>query len=233
MTVIKGKFVGPIRDKIMQDFDYQFWSPEEMTSDNASCARRIARGGWAEERLGNRGCDFPIGPRNTWSNAAYVGAAGAILTQDHSAPAIVMAGSLTILGVGSALYHGYKTLWANKLDHVGMYLTFGSLAVHGYGQYQYTAAAMLITGILLAVLFTYTGIRVSLDVQMGVLLWFSLLPAVLKGNHWMAAAAFGWYIAAFIVWQLDKKDQPITGKWGHALWHKMTAVALCLTYLAQ
>lgn len=232
MTIVKGKFAEVILARTEDDFKKVLWDVTEM-NDDASCARKIARGGWAEERLGTGSCDFPIGPRNTWSNAAYVGAAGFILTQDRSASALVMAGALTTLGVGSALYHGYKTLWANKLDHVGMYLTFGALAVHGYGQYPHTPVAMAVTGVALAGLFTYTGIRVTLDVQVGLLLWFSLMPTVLKGNYWMAAAAFGWYIAGYIVWQLDKQDQPITGKWGHALWHILTSVAIGLTFLAQ
>ncbi|MGD9525041.1 MAG: hypothetical protein AB7P61_07600 [Gemmatimonadales bacterium] len=197
----------------------------------ADCAHLRARGGWSEDACLGR-CSFPIGPRNTWSNAAYVLAGVVVVLLDRTLAGWVMAGSLVMLGLGSGLYHGFKTLWANRLDHVGMYLTFGALAVHASApRHPVTPWLMLVTGVALAVLLSYVIPRVSLDLQMGMLLWFSMIPAVLLGSASLALLSFGVFLAAYLCWQLDK-HRALLRLWGHALWHILTAAAIAMMYLA-
>jgi hypothetical protein len=202
-------------------------------TDSATCARLQNRGGWAEDRALRR-CGFPIGPRNTWSNAAYVAAGFALLWADRTPPTVVMCAALVMLGIGSGLYHGAKTKWANKLDHVGMYLVFGGLVAHGVDPaHPYTPALMLVTGVLLAGLFSYTGIKVSLDIQMGLLLYLSSLPGVLLGNWAELAWGYGLFLTAFLAWHLDLRRSKLVGLWGHAVWHVLTALAIGAIYLSQ
>ena len=198
-----------------------------------SCDHLIRRGGWAEEALLGS-CTPPIGPRNTWSNLAYVAVAAILLAfLGYTPQTAVVAFALTVLGIGSGLYHAYKTIWANRLDHVGMYLVFGALSVYGLlGRHPAAPMLMVVTGILLAGLFTYTGIKASLDIQMGVLFYFTMLPAFVFGDAKLAGAALALFLLGFGAWQLDKRRSPWVGLWGHALWHILTAPAIGLMYLA-
>ena len=197
-----------------------------------SCARLQARGGWAEDALEQR-CGWPIAPRNTWSNLAYPLAGAYLVSVDPSRSAWVLAVALAVLGVGSALYHGLKTRWANKLDWVGMYLVFGSLGIHGIDPANPgTPAAMIVTAVLVAGLFSYVVPNVSLEVQMGVLLWFSAVPGVLAGHSAQVALGMGAFVVAFGAWHADRR-RFVVGKWGHALWHILTAFAIPTIFLAQ
>lgn len=179
-------------------------------------------------------CSVPIGPRNTWSNLAYIAVAAILLYFLGTTPqTVVVSVALGVLGIGSGLYHAYKTVWANRLDHVGMYLVFGALSVYGIlGRHPAAPYLMVITGLLLAGLFTYTGIKASLDIQMGVLFYFTMIPAFVFGDAKLAGVALALFLLGFGAWQLDKIRSPITGLWGHAWWHILTAPAIGLMYLA-
>lgn len=198
-----------------------------------SCSKLQTRGGWAEDAAEGR-CSFPIGPRNTWSNLAYPAVAVALLGVWTDPGTIVMAVALTVLGIGSGLYHGFKTRWANKLDWCGMYLVFGALSVHSFHPGNpNTWMAMALTGVLLAVLFSYVvANKVNLDVQMGLLLWFSALPVVLHGHIALVGTSMALFVAAFVCWELDLARH-LVGRWGHALWHILTALAIGSMYAAQ
>jgi len=198
-----------------------------------SCADRQLRGGWLEGALAD-GCEFPIEPRNTWSNLAYP-LAGWIFYFNHgSATAWALALALTALGVGSALYHGLKTRWANKLDLFGIYWVFGALLVHGMAPYApATPWVMGVAGFVLAALLVYAIPAVNLDLQVGILLGFSTIAACLNGSWQLALAALGVYLLGFGAWNIDKSHQTWLGLWGHAIWHVLTAIAVPLTFLAQ
>ena len=189
------------------------------------------RGHWAEDRLAGR-CTFPIGPWNTWSNGAYLLSGGALIAKEQTSAAWVMGGSLIALGIGSGLYHGFKTLWANRLDWTGMYLVFGALAVHGMAPHHPLIPwAMLLTGALLAALLAYVVPNVSLEIQMGVLVWFAALPVVLHGHGLLLIIPMSLLVIAYGAWHLDQRGW--SGRWGHALWHVLTAFALALLFWAQ
>jgi hypothetical protein len=196
------------------------------------CSRLRSRGGWAEDLMGDR-CSFPIGPWNTWSNVAYLLAGCYIWGWDRSLAGIVMGWSLVILGVGSLLYHGFKTVETNKMDRAGMYLVFGALSIHALPATEWTPWVMLLTGILLAVLFNYVLNNVNLDVQMGVLFYYTLAAGLMYGDRELSLQSFGVFCGALLAWQMDKRGSKWVGKYGHALWHCLTALAIPMMYLAQ
>jgi len=187
--------------------------------DPAECARRVARGGWAEDLALHR-CRFPIGPRNTFSNAGYF-LAGLILwaqTGDLLMPAALLA-----LAAGSFWYHGFKTIIGNDADWFGMYactmvLVFQRL--HALGWMPVLMALAVLTAWAIA------GIRVDNFVG-GV----ALICGVLPPWHWMNFAGLGLAGIGYICWQLDKRRSPLIGLWGHAAWHVLTGFGLMLLYL--
>jgi hypothetical protein len=196
-----------------------------------SCETRQRRGNWFEDLLANR-CEFPIGPLNTWSNLAYLVAAAFVIRRPLELADLWMAISLVALGIGSFAYHGWKTLPANRLDLSGMYLVFGSLAVHGFDPANpLTAPLMATTGVLLAVLLAYVVPKVSIEIQMGMLLWFASIPVALAGDWSAIAQVFGLFVLAYAFWQADQRH--LTGRYGHAAWHVLTAPAIARLYLAQ
>ena len=196
-----------------------------------SCDRLRRRGGWAEDALAQR-CSFPIGPWNTWSNLAYFLAGAWVVYQDASLSGWVMGWALGTLGMGSLLYHGYKSVEWNKLDRAGMYFVFGAMCIHALPAHPWTPWFMLGTGLLLAVLFAYVLNNIDLDVQMGVLFYYSLVAGVMFGDRTGAMIAFAVFLLGFVCWQLDKRTLWL-GRFGHALWHILTALAIAVMYGAQ
>lgn len=192
------------------------------------CGQRIARGHWAEDAALRR-CWFPIGPRNTWSNLAYL-AAGVYLLQRPTQSHLAMGLALVVLGVGSGLYHGFKTLWANNLDWFGMYMAMGTLVLHGllpnapgfaFGAVWMTAMA--------AALFAFA--ERHFDSHMAVLFVTALGATVFKGNIALAFLATLLFALGYAAWQADQAR--LLKLWGHALWHGLTAGAMVALFLAQ
>jgi len=195
-----------------------------------SCAKLQARGGWAEDAALHR-CSFPIGPRNVISNLAYLAVGANLAERGFWAMGIAM----TVLALGSGIYHGWKTLWANKLDWVGMYMVFGCLVVHAIVPAS-TAAPwlMLAFGAAVALYYSYELNGIDLNAQMGLFLFLSLLPALWGPTPHvpMACAGFATFLVAYGVWQLDVAHSKWVGLWGHAIWHVLTAIAIGLVFLS-
>ena len=85
---------------------------------------KACRGNWAEARL--RHCEgelavtgMPVEPFNTFSNLAYIAAAWVVWQTFPGLPAVVLAASFVLLGIGSSIYHGTKAMWAARIDHAG------------------------------------------------------------------------------------------------------------------
>lgn len=199
-----------------------------MTSD---CQKRITRGSWAEDLELNR-CHFPIGPRNTWSNAAYPLVGWSLPIIQPGSHSLAIASAMTFLGIGSALYHGFKTTWANKMDWAGMYAVFGALVVHASVPDHPSAAWIMVAlGGTFAWLFAFQLSQVDLHAQMGLYLSLTLIPTILLGNATLGWISLALFVIAFSVWQLDKTR--IIRLWGHALWHILTAIAIGILYIAR
>ena len=175
--------------------------------DLIHCKLLQTRGGWNEDQICNR-CTFPIGPYNTYSNIAYVIAGLYLLIRNQSLAYIVMCLALIALGLGSGIYHGFKTPFSNKLDWVGMYLVFGALSVHGINpNASLTPYLMAATGILLAVIFSFVLNKIPLEVQMGLLYWFSSISVVLNGHYQTAFIVLDIFMVAYIFQILDRKKK--------------------------
>lgn len=202
--------------------------------------RLIDRGFWAEDRVLQRR-RFPIGPRNTVSNVAYlIAAAGLFYWRPAGAASVVLGLALVLLGIGSALYHGLKRHWANSLDWSGMFAALGSSAAFGVVPESRAApAVMAIFSAVLVGVFVYK-LRLKVDALMGVFLVFAVLrPLALGPGRWWAIAALAIFVLSYVAWWLDHRageqgrPAPIVRLWGHGVWHVGTAAALVLLHLGH
>lgn len=191
------------------------------------------RGGWWEDLLTNR-CIFPIGPRNTFSNIAYVLAGFAAFALRPNLASGVFGLTMVFLGIGSALYHGYKTIWASRLDNAGMYAAFSSLVIYGMAPtHHFIGPVMALGAIISSRLLAYgANWKYLLDPIIGMFVFLSVIANLLRGGYLNAILGFVLFGLAYIVWWMDKKKTlKILPKWGHAIWHVITAVALLILFL--
>lgn len=207
------------------------------------CRTLQQRGGWAEDRLAHR-CTAPIGPWNTWSNLAYVLAGAALFGAVRTAPMFGMGTALAFLGICSGLYHAFKRGWAVKLDSAGMYATFAALGVLAVGvRGPAGMLAIFAAGIAIVWALDY---RLDLDTNpfVGLLLALAFLGAAAHHRIGLGALSLVVFGIAYISWRIDKGLEvpfvasvpagppPITGRYGHAIWHVVTAIAIALMALA-
>lgn len=188
--------------------------------------RLIARGGWKEDAT-LRNLRPSFGPRNTWSNLAYALAGFLCFLAAPSNETGVLWFTMTVLALGSGLYHHHKTAYFNAWDHNGMYATFGALAAFGWGGPAWLMAAV---GLFFAWIGTYWCGQARLDTQVGFLLVVGLFPMFLS-DPGFALVVLAIYALGFAVQRLDKAKSPLVGLWGHALWHVITALAIGLSIL--
>lgn len=181
----------------------------------------------------NRNCRGMIGPRNTISNLAYavVGTYLAWKYQDSASAALGVA--LWVLATGSALYHAQKTLRANRLDWVGMYMVAGALVAHGLvPRLPGVSWAMLAVG---GAWVAYYGHQrwMSADWHIALAMVLGSIRPALSGHLGVVGWAWLAFAVAYGAWHLDKAHSRWVGKYGHAAWHVLTAVAIGLCFIAQ
>lgn len=180
-----------------------------------------ARGGWAEDALERRD-QPPFGPRNTWSNLAYAVVALVLVWLVPTGAMAMLAVGLLTLATGSALYHAYKTINANRLDWLGMMATLGGLA--GYALTPWAAPGVLVValGASLAYAKTWQD-RDTWLVVLGLVGAAGGLP-----RHHLAWVGLGLLCLglAYGAWQLDQRHSWWVGVWGHAAWHVGTALGI-------
>ncbi len=202
-----------------------------------TCARRIARGGWYEDVALQR-CRFPIGPWSTWSNLAYPLGALLVLALDRTPAAMGFAIAMAVLGAGSFAYHGWKTLWANRLDWLGIWAVFGALVAHPLAPDAPTigwimAGAALLGGTLLVFAFRQVGANALI----GLFLVMAALPVFWTSGWRLALLSFAVFGLGKLFWQAGKATGGFGPVWfrraGHGNWHVTTTVAFVLMFLAQ
>jgi hypothetical protein len=195
------------------------------------------RGGWAEARL--RGCHkglaftgIPVEPLNTLSAAAYLAAGWVTFRLLHSPAAIAFTAAMAFLSVGAALYHGTKALWASSLDHAGMYGVFAALAcyalVPGHPGVVWFMAAFAVAWAA-AFVFLFPG---NLNGRMALLLTLVSARGFLEGTWTLALVSLVLMTLAGAAWMVDQRSRKL-GRFGHALWHLLTAGALATMFLAM
>lgn len=199
--------------------------------------RLRAVGGWAEDRILRR-LRPPYGPRNVVSNAGYFIAGTYLPARYQDDSSAVMGVMLWVLGTGSALYHAEKHPEAQATDWVGMLAVLAATAVLAWLAVPIAmlAAAGLVVGWYLMRLRGTDGNvrahRVPVDWLVGALLASAVIGIWLKGDRATLGVSLAVYLVAFGIWHMDKRPSPITGRWGHALWHVLTSVAMVLMYQA-
>lgn len=198
------------------------------------CQRRIERGGWNEERVLGR-CEVPIGPRNTYSNLAYILAGFAIFLTQTGPESILMCGALVLLGIGSWAYHAHKTYGTNVMDRIGMLLVAGCLVGMAYVPIgQPPELPMVAISLAFVLLFATVAKRMDISYPMGFVLVSVSVPTLTGGppdaKRWAAVALLS-FMFAYAAWHVDK-SQKTKWLWGHAVWHLLTAQAIALMYVA-
>jgi len=163
-------------------------------------------------------------PVNAWSNLAYIigGAVAFILSGTLSS--VIFALSMTALGIGSFLYHAIPSRKSARLDHFGIYAVFSSLLLLALG------AISLMAG-LVSWAFAYKfshRIETDLNATTGVV---GILAFLAVGISTMSLFGLGFIGVAFIVWHLDIRGW-LLGRYGHGIWHILTAIGITLLFLA-
>lgn len=198
---------------------------------NPYCQKLKERGGWWEDVLVPN-CEFPIAPRNTWSNLAYILAGIVVYLLEPTATSFTMGLAFVFLGVTSGLYHGTKRGWAAKLDHAGMYAAFIALLIsRTYTGPIPVPAFMLLTTVLVMFLMRNDQSTVSLYSAMGIAVFFGELAAYLQDGYMTVMISMSLFVAAYSIWWMDKLRVFAPAKWGHAFWHILTAAAMTILYL--
>lgn len=199
----------------------------------SDCSERQQRGGFWEDTLTGR-CAFPIAPVNTWTNLAYLVAAWGVGHLGTSA-AGVEAALLTCLGVGSGLFHGFKTVFTDRLDNAGMYLTYGGLLVYTLAPLSpWTPLAMALVGIVLAWRLAFIPVPDDYEsVIMGCFVGAVTIAVALHGHPLHALAGFALLGVAYAIWWMDMRRTFWLPRWGHGCWHVLTAIATYLLFVGR
>lgn len=182
------------------------------------------RGNWWEDaQWGN--CHFPIGPWNTWSNAGYLLVGLYVYGIQGTPSSAVFCATMLFLGVGSFLYHGTKELWSATLDDAGMYAVFLGLLLHGLWLPWFLVLPLTAVGTW------YLGWKrpERLIERMGVVVGALTLLGAAHGHFVRLGASLALFAVAYGLWQLDQRRKWV-GKYGHASWHILTALAIGLLY---
>jgi hypothetical protein len=202
---------------------------------------------WCEETL----CSWVAEPANTWSNLAFLAAAGVLYVlarEEKSRILRFFAPAAAVVGLSSGVYHASVTFLLQVFDFFGMYCFLGLLLMVNAVRAGWVAPSRFfgwfwggvagLTGLTVAVA------KAGLPVQ-GIVLAMIL---GLVATEWAATraepgpVAHGWFGAALLTLcgsaALSAMDvsrtwcEP-TNHWvqGHAVWHLLNGVAMCLAYV--
>jgi hypothetical protein len=184
---------------------------------------------WGEPRAEPR-TRFPREPRNTFSNVAYLAAAAWCATRGPVGWA--MAVNLIVLAFGSGSWHGLQQGWAQTLDRVGMHLVFAGLAICGVAPYH-PATPWLMVAVSLAAGWAFAVRRyVDLDACMAIYLGLAIISVALRSDGVALSYSLTAFAIAYGCWVLDHRAERPFGRWGHAIWHLLTALAIALLFAA-
>lgn len=185
---------------------------------------------WAEDFYDLRP-SFPKTVRNTWSNAAYLFAAA--WCAQYGASGIIVAAALVMLAVGSAWWHGARTTAGLTADRFAMHVVFAGLAWHSISPSALeTPAAMLWIGLMAGFFCTIRG-YVWLTGCIALYLGTALAMTLVDGHRLMVGASLVAFGLGYWCWYRDRQRDPRLGLWGHAIWHKLTALGIALLFTAK
>lgn len=196
--------------------------------------QRQCMGEWWEAEL--RGCasgtvPTPVEPINSFSNLAYYAAGITVFMLVGTASSAVFAAAMTFLCIGSALYHGLKTIKTAALDHAGMYGVFAALTIHTMAPGEAVWIPMAVGAGLAAWVFRYQ-FKANLHSMMGLFLALTAVGAFYRGSILVAGISIACFAVAFLIWTLGRR-RIFGGRWGHGLWHVLTATAIALMFMSM
>jgi len=215
------------------------WRPATCLPDDCFC--EALRGGLISQ------------PANTWSSFAFAIAAlfVAIRLARRTGPrallpaeGVLFAGSLLVVGLGSAFYHASLTFVGQVFDVSGMYLVGTFILMHRLAPRVSRSPIWAVLGFVLAngVLMTAQITTPSLRRVVFGLLLVSALVVEWKesraGRKWLLGG-IGLMALAFVLWVVDRQRlvcEPESLVQGHAVWHLLGALAsvcLFLSYEAE
>lgn len=207
---------------------------------------RPCEGGWWEAELNQCGIGLvrvPQQPVNTYTNVAYLTGGLFLMFEINTLPTFIFFITTLYLCVGSCLYHATSTRWAGSLDISAMYALFSSLALYAAStlinlEESLVALLMFVVGVLIGWLLRYKY-KGNMILKIGIfivliysfLIWSMLHHSISLLNVYLISS-FALYLVAFIFWILDKKRIFPIKRWGHGLWHILTAIAISMLFYA-
>ena len=201
-------------------------------------------GNWHESELHNCQAGLftvPQQPVNTYSNLAYlaVGLFPGVLI--NTPASYVFAFTMAYLCVGSSLYHATSTKWAGMMDVTGIYTVFSALAVY--------AASVLLAlpdWLIPGLMFIFAGglayllsprYHHRMELIIGIFLGGTYLLVIIQmwrtglWQYWpWLASSFACFGIAYIFWNMDRARSFPLPRWGHGMWHILTALASGLVF---
>lgn len=151
-------------------------------------------------------------PWSTWSAAAYVLVAGALVVRTGEPAAYVLAACLTVLAIGTALMHAGWTRRRGTLDHAGMQATLCALATLAVGGPWWLA----LVGAAGAALALEVWLQVPVRPLMGVWLYVIICGGIVSGAWLPLGLGLGLLALAWGWWW-------VRGDRAHAMWHVFSA----------
>lgn len=205
---------------------------------------RACKGGWWEAKLNN--CQAGLlmvlqQPVNTYTNVAYLAAGFFLMFKLQTLPSYVLGLASLYLCAGSAPYHATSTRWAGSLDVSAMYAVFSANAVYALSALlgisdALTALLMFVAAALAAYLLRYYY-HGTMEVKIAVFLVITY-ALILWSRHRNQARLFDGYLIASLVifalaetaWLMDKAGRFPLVRWGHGVWHILTAAAIAILF---
>jgi predicted membrane channel-forming protein YqfA (hemolysin III family) len=206
---------------------------------------RACKGGWCEAKLNH--CEsgllrLPQQPVNTYSNIAYA-TGGLFLTfLLGTLPTYILSITALYLCVGSALYHATSTRWAGSLDVSSMYALFSALAAYAAltligGLSDPLVALIMFAVAVLCGYFLRYRYRGNMSLKIGIFLVltyvFTVWHLVRNGRSLVDGyliVSLVLFAVAYVAWNIDKIKNCPFRRWGHGIWHVLTAVAIFVLY---
>jgi predicted membrane channel-forming protein YqfA (hemolysin III family) len=205
---------------------------------------RACKGGWWEGELNQCAQGLllvPQQPVNTYTNLAYAAAGSFLIFNLNTLPAYVLFLTLLYLCAGSALYHATSTRWGGSLDVSGIYAVISALGAYALftlvGLEDLPVAfIMFVFAALIGYLWRYKY-KGDMRVKIGILLlvvyafviWNMLKKHISLADGFLIASLV-LFLLGFIAWNLDKWRVFPLKRWGHGLWHLLTAAAFGILF---
>jgi hypothetical protein len=205
---------------------------------------RACKGGWWEAKLNNCQAGLLIVPQqpvNTYTNVAYLAGGFFLMFKLQTLPSYVLGLASLYLCAGSALYHATSTRWAGSLDVSSMYAVFSALAVYSFSALirisdPLTALLMFVAAALAAYFLRYYY-HGTMEVKIGIFLVITYALTLWSRYRNQATLFDGYLIASLVIfalaeiaWILDKAGKFPLPRWGHGVWHVLTAIAISILF---